>query len=248
MAPLLLVASLLNDKARTAQVAKPVRTTKPGRIRTTHAQGIGYYIPDSMPNSKWHKIKQKWDQKLNDSGFTDLEMYSHALDGHFLPMFTENSIEKNQKVQAGAIGPAIEGYFSYCSTYYEHCNWRGTFNLKRYGHRWALMREVFRLHKDGVSYSDMRQALQGRQTRYMKRFNIAATSWQSRLRQRRSKYWCFDKVRLILEQMWLWHATDANGALTPYDLKHMSVTGITPEVIAAASDILIQRLQATEAA
>lgn len=219
-------------------MAKPVRTTKQGQIRTTHAQGMGYFIPDSMSNAEWHRIKQKWDQKLNDSGFSDIEMYSHALDGHFLPTFNQNSIEKNQKVQRGAIGDGIAGYFDYCSTYFELANWRRTFNKKRYSYKWALMREIFRLHKDGVSYSDMRAALQGRQTSYMKRFNIKATQNYGDLRQKRSKYWCFDKTRSILECMWLWHATNPNGALTPYDLEHMQVTGITPEVIAAAKAAL----------
>ena len=213
-------------------MAKPVRTTKQGRIRTTHAQGIGYYIPDNVSNADWHRIKQKWDHKLQQSGFNDIEMFSHARDGHFLPTFTQNSIEKNQKLQRGAIGDGIEGYFSYCSTYYELADWQATFNCKRYQRKWALMREIFRLHKDGVSYSDMRAALQGRQTSYMKRFSILAS--HTKFRQKRSKYWCFDKTRSILEQMWLWHATDASGELTPYDLSHMQATGISAYVVAEA--------------
>ena len=220
-------------------MAKPVKTRNQSGYRTTRAQGIGYYIPDSMPNSKWHEIKQKWDHILQQSGFIDIEQYSHALDGHFLPTFTQNSIEKNYKYQGGAIGDGVAGYFDYCSTFYELVDRRGTFNTKKYQRRWCLMREIFRLHKDGVSYSDMRSALQGKQTTYMKRFNIAATSATSRLRQhkRRSKYWCFDKTRSILEAMWLWHATDARGALTPYDLTKMQSTGITPEVIAKAFEL-----------
>lgn len=214
-------------------MAKPVRTTKPGRIRTTHAQGMGYYIPDSMSNADWHKIKQKWDQKLHDSGFSEIEMFSHALDGHFLPTFSQNSIEKNQKLQKGAIGDGIQGYFEYCSTFYELADFKVIFNNKRWQRKWALAREIFRLHKDGVSYSDMRAALQGRQTGYMKRFDIKAS--HIKFRQPRSKYWCFDKTRSILEQMWLWHATNANGALTPYDLTKMQCTGITAEVVAQAT-------------
>lgn len=213
-------------------LAKLGKTAKPGPINHSHSQGMGYYIPDSMPVSKWREIKQKWDQKLRDSGFHDLEMFSHALDGHFLPTFNQNSIEKNHKIQQGAIGDGIQGYFDYCSTFYELADFKLLFNNKRFGRRWALMREIFRLHKDGVSYGDMRAALQGRQTSYMKRFSIPAS--HSNFRQKRSKYWCFDKTRSILEIMWFWHATDANGSLTPYDLTKMNCTGITADVIERA--------------
>ena len=41
-------------------------------------------------------------------------------------------------------------------------------------------------------------------------------------------------ISKVLSEMWLWHATDAKGSLTPYDLEHMQVTGITPEVVKRA--------------
>ena len=213
-------------------MAKPVKPPKHSGYRTTKAQGMGYYIPDSMTNAQWVKIKQKWDQKLNDSGFSDIEMFSSDYTGHFLPLFSQNSIEKNQKLQKGAIGDGIAGYFDYCSTFYEHVDWRAKFNYGRYNRAWALMRELFRLHKDGVSFGDVAKALRGERSSYMKRFNIEPV--YVRYRQKRSKYWCFTQLSAVLEQMWLWHATHALGSLTPYDLQHMEATGITDAVRAEA--------------
>lgn len=213
-------------------MAKLGKTPKHCINSVDYSQGSGYYIPDSMSVSKWREIKQKWDQQLQQSGFVDIEMYSSALDGHFLPTFSQNSIEKNQKTQQGAIGDGIQGYFDYCSTFYELADFKALFNNKKWQRKWALARELFRLHKDGVSYSDMCTALQGRQSSYMKRFNIAPS--HRKFKQPRSKYWCFVKTSSILEEMWLWHATDQNGALTPYDLTKMQCTGITAEVIARA--------------
>ncbi len=213
-------------------MAKLGKTPKHCTNSVNYSQGSGYYIPDSMSVSKWREIKQKWDQQLKQSGFVDIEMSSSALDGHFLPTFSQNSIEKNYKTQQGAVGDGIEGYFSYCSTFYELADFKLIFNSKKWQRKWALMREIFRLHKDGVSYSDMRLALQGRQTSYMKRFNVPAS--HKKFRQQRSKYWLFIKTSSILEQMWYWHATDQNGSLTPYDLTKMQCTGLTSEVIARA--------------
>lgn len=222
-------------------MAKPQKPRNISYKNTTKAQGIGYFIPESMPNQKWVDLKQKWDHKLKQSGFDDIEMHSYALDGHFFPTFSQNSINLNHRTEAAAIGAGIEGYFNYCSTYYEHAEWRLTFNFKRFGKRWRLYQEIFRLHKDGVSFKDMREVLQGRSTRYTKRFDIAVTPARVRTKTKRSKYWLFMQTNLILEQMWLWHATDDKGSLTPYDLKHMQCSGITAAVILEAESVMKQK-------
>ena len=201
---------------------------------TTKSQGIGFFIPDSMPNQKWVDLKQKWNQKLLQSGFDDIEMQSYALDGHFFPTFNQNSIQINQKAQRGAIAAGIEGYFDYCSTYYEHCQWKQTFNFKLYGKRWRLCQEIFRLHKDGVSFKDMGFALIGKRTKYMLRFGIQATTPRLRTKTKRSKFWLFMQCNIILERMWIWHATNELGSLTPYDLTKMECSGITAAAIAEA--------------
>lgn len=197
-----------------------------------------------MDSKHFTDLKQRWNKKLAQSGFVDIEMHSSALDGHFFPTFSQNSINKNFKTQAGAVGQGIEGYFAYCSTYYEHCDWKATFNYKIYGKRWRLYKEIFRLHKDGVSFRDMRDVLQGRATKYTKRFNIDITPFRVRTPTKRSKYWLFMQVNLMLEQMWLWQATNDLGSLTPYDLKFMSCSGITAAVIAKAHLIMEQRASA----
>lgn len=230
-----LIAPPRHDNMKVDPMAKLGKTPKQCIDNDNYSQGIGYYIPDTMSHDQWRQMKQKWDQQLHDSGFTDIEYHSSALDGHFFPTLRNNSIEKNTKAQTGAIPAGIEGYYDYCSTFYELADWKNLFNNKRFKRQWSLMRELFRLHKDGVSYGDMRQALRGRQTSYMIRFNIAPCHEQHR--QQRSKYWLFEQISRILSVAWLWHATNSQGSLTPYDLEHMQVTGLTPEVIAMAKKL-----------
>lgn len=214
-----------------AKVPKTLKRNDKGASAT--ALGIGAYIPENMPLQHYRLLRRKWDDILRKSGFHDIEIHASDHSGTVSPLFNQNSIEKNRRLLEGGRSEAFEGYFDYCSTYYEHCDFRATFNKGAYGRRWKLYKELFRLHKDGVSYGDMTIALQGRSTQYMKRFNIAPVT-SKHLKQKRSKFWLFKQVELILAQMWLWHATDVNGDLTPYDLKYMNVTGLTDVVRAEA--------------
>ena len=222
-------------------MAKPVRTTKPGRIRTTHAQGVGYFIPDSMPNQDWQRVKKLWDSKLADSGFHDIELFSHALDGHFLPMFSRNSIEKNTKTQAGERPDAIAGYFDFCSTFYEHCRWNRVFKRKQFHLPWQHYREIFRLHKDGVSYTDICNAFKGKISTYMKRFSIKAVP--AKLHRPMVRSTAFSYVERILAELWYWHATHELGSLTPRDLRLIQANGISTTVADRAA-AYVERLLA----
>lgn len=204
------------------------KTSKHSADKGSTTQGEGYFIPESMPLAAWHATKAKWDAILTCDGFVDIEIMSKELNGNFSPLLLNNSIEKNIKTQAGAIPDGISNYFDYCATFYEHANWQALCDTKQFQRKWRLMKEVMRLHKDGVSFNDMILALKGKRSTYMKRFDIAASP--RHLRQKRSKYWFFSNLFKILETVWFWHATNIDGQLTSYDLKYMNVTGLNDAV------------------
>ena len=186
---------------------KPKYKTK----RTHYEQGIGYIEPNELGYSRaeFKKLYNLWEQKLQESGFTDIEYRSPTHTGHFTPFFRQNG---STATFMRLYDPSTEEYYrltrhfdSYMSeriSSSRHTRWAKAFpgNAKLYRTLWYL-------HIEGVPYRAVAKAFSGQHTKWVKGLRPVPAS----LVQPRSVFWAHDHTSRVMDLFWVWASTFETG-------------------------------------
>ena len=164
--------------------------------------GIGYIIPEGVDKAAFKAEYAKWEQKLKNSGFTDIEYRSPSQSGHFTPFFRENG---STATFMRLYDPAKEEYYAlarsfnaYMNEYYpgSNCNRWGVYfrgNVLMYKTLWYL-------HIEGVPYRAVAKAFSGKESKWLE----GVKPVPAKLVQPRSVFWAHDKTSHILDLFWKW--------------------------------------------
>jgi hypothetical protein len=165
--------------------------------------GIGYVIPENMTKAEFRAEYAKWEQKLKDSNFEDLEY--RALNGKVTSYFKRNGSTATFQM---IYDPAIEEYFSLARAFNAYMNEK-PYTTKR-NTRWSvqfqgqalLYKTLWRLHIDGVPYRAVAKAFSGMESHWMKNIEPVPAELVSSY----SVFWAHEHTHKILDLFWAWAA------------------------------------------
>lgn len=173
--------------------------------------GIGYTVPEGVSASDFKKEYAKWEQKLQNSGFNDIEYRSPSHTGHFTPFFRENG--STATFQA-LYDPFKQEYFQLATefgTYMDEVvSWCDPVTLKkRRTTRWRLAfddkhlqyKHLWRLHIEGVPYRAVAKAFSGRPTKWMRSLDPVP---KRLIRKTCTEFWTHQHTSYVLNIFWKW--------------------------------------------
>lgn len=167
--------------------------------------GMGYTIPEGMSAADFKAEYAKWEQKLQNSGFKDIEYRSPSHTGHFTPFFKENGSTATFQL---IYDPFREEYYSLARSFNAHmseypypnsrCNrWSVVFRGNVY-----VYRKLWELHCEGVPYRAVAKYFSGESSKWTKSFKpLKADRVKSR-----SVFWAHDHTHKVLNEFWKWAA------------------------------------------
>ncbi len=116
--------------------------------------GIGYYVPPNVTTAEWKRTYKRWQKKLRDSGFDEIEQLSHDCTGHFSPFFTKTisnqSLSGSTTTVARIYKPETEEYYRRLALFFHH----GPFHTLFGANRWLYF-HIVKLRKDGATLKDV---------------------------------------------------------------------------------------------
>lgn len=179
---------------------KPKHKTK----RTHFEMGMGY-VPHNelgLTKKEFQAICNEWEQKLQNSGFNDIEYRSPSHTGHFTPFFRSNG---STATFMRMYDPAKEEYFRlarYFDSYmYEKpegskvSRWCKAFPGKS-----KMYKLLWYYHIEGVPYRGTAAAFSGKPNKYLKGLKSVPRSMIAD----RSEFWTHDHTHKILNLFWIW--------------------------------------------
>lgn len=120
-----------------------------------HNMGIGHHIPLGINKAKYAKLKQKWDKKLAESGFIDIEQGDG--EGFVSPVFTQ--VHGNTSTTAAShmlrkYTPEKAEFYRQCGIFLTCFNWT-SMTKKNYpelqGLHYKKLKRIWELYADGHS-------------------------------------------------------------------------------------------------
>ena len=163
-------------------------------------QGIGYVLPAGIAHSDFKKLYAEWEQKLQKSGFTDIEYRNKSHTGTFTPFFRQNG---STATFMRAYDPSKESYYRLCRHFQNDFDFKAAF-----GRQATLYKTLWYLHTEGVPYRAVAKAFSGKPTKWMKGLEPVP----KHLKMDRSVFWAHDHTHKILDFFWKW-AKDYEGGL-----------------------------------
>lgn len=122
-------------------------------------QGNGYYLPAGVTVNQWRALKKKWDEKLANSGFVDIEYFSPAMDGKFSPYFGKRigrSISRNSADLLKTWSWDKEEYYRFASVFMHHFDWQ---SLGKTIPPLERLKKIWELHCEGFSQTEISAAM-----------------------------------------------------------------------------------------
>jgi hypothetical protein len=170
---------------------------------------MGYIEPNEvgLTRSEFKKLYSEWEQKLQKSGFNDIEYRSPSHTGHFTPFFRSNG---STATFMRLYDPAKEEYYRLARHFNAWMNekpYAGSKANTRWGLKFKGNARVYKtlwyLHCEGLPYRAVAAMFSGQVTKWNK--NVKPVSPD--LIQERSVFWAHDHTHKILDLFWAW----ANG-------------------------------------
>lgn len=169
---------------------------------------MGYVIPDGFSKLEFKQEYAKWEQKLQNSGFIDIEYRSPSHTGHFTPFFRQNGSTATFQT---LYDPFKEEYFALAREFDSYMAERVWFKealtnkrVKRTRWSWAfegdadMMKYLWYLHIEGIPYRAVAKAVSGKPSKWLR--NVQSVP--PRLKRDVSVFWAHDWTDKILNLFW----------------------------------------------
>lgn len=163
----------------------------PKRVKSLF-QGIGYVVPHDMKVTEFRKLYAKWEGKLADSGFADIEIRTLNHTGKFIPFFNDKSSSTTM----------LNVYDEYRAIYYQ----LATEFLHKFDFQKAFGKEAFtyktlwRMHSEGIPYRSVAKAFSGKLDKRSNKYRAV----DIRIQRKCSYFWAFTHTHLVLNYFWSW--------------------------------------------
>jgi hypothetical protein len=131
------------------------------RRTAKYGLGIGYVKPESMTTKEFQELYEKWNKKLKNSGFFDLERFSPDNSGFFAPQFNSTPDSRSPNSSAATAmrryAPDKEEYY----TLFRHFANNADFKLL-HSKRHTQLQTIALMHSEGYSASEVAETVNGR--------------------------------------------------------------------------------------
>lgn len=161
--------------------------------------GGEYIVPKGMSKKQYIELQKKWNQKLKNSGFFDIEDFD-VQNGTTSPFLyaapDSNEISGSHFTISARIKPAQAEYYRLASMFNECADFVALFGES--GGLCRTYKYIWNLHAQGKSYRHI-----------LHKYNVMR---RRNVRKTKSIFWLHTHMMIITEAMYTWHKTDALGA------------------------------------
>ena len=188
-----------------------------------HHIGRGYFIPHGYDAQQVRELYYKWNKILQNSGHTDIEVYSSFMPGRSSPRLR----------MANPLNPdnAGQAYISsLIDTYLNHFTYRTviTETQKRF---YSLDKFLLQCFSSGIHLGILVKFFKSVSKRTAKTFvlehNLQDVNLAALVANKgRSKFWIYYRTRSALTYCYAWHLSDINGELTEELVNQVQLHGL----------------------
>lgn len=132
-------------------------------MQKKHNMGSGHIIPAGMSKDEYVKIKRKWDKKLANDGFVDIEVSDD--EGYVSPVFQKQHGWTSNAASTDALrrhSPEKEQFYRLCSIFLQCFNWN-LLTKRKYpefgGVTPRRLRAIWALYTEGYSTQEVHDKL-----------------------------------------------------------------------------------------